>query len=151
MAGGFVELELADVRSEDLRIALFAQFFGNKSLQLLTNDRPCGRPKDESLAYSLVDMEEFQLTADFTVVALLGLLDPLEILGELFFGRESGTIDPLELLIVFVATVISSRDGEEFERLNLLRVAHVGARAKIHELAVLVEGHFSSPAHLRYP
>ena len=76
VAGGLVELELADVRREDLRVALLAQLLADEVLQLLADDRAVGGPEDQALADVLVDDEELQVAAELAVVALLGLLEP---------------------------------------------------------------------------
>src|ERR1700685_621010 len=73
------------------------------------------------------------------MVAVLRLLDLLEVLGELLLRGEGGAVDALELLVLLVAPVVGARDREELEGLDLRAVPDVGARAQVHELAVLVE------------
>ncbi len=142
VAGGLVELELADVRREDLRVALLAQFLADEVLQFLADDGAVRRPEDEALADVIVDDEELQVATELAVVAGLGLLDALEVLREFFPGREGGAVDALELLVVLVAAVVGAGDREQLEGLQLARVAHVGARAEVDELAILVKRNF---------
>ena len=142
MAGGLVELELADVWREDLRVALLAELAADEVLQLLADDRAVGRPEDEALADVFVDVEKLQFLAEFAVVAGLGLLGALEVLREFFLGRKRGAVDALELLVFLVAAVIRAGDGEELEGFQFRGIAHVRAGAEIHELAVLVERNF---------
>ncbi len=139
VAGGLVERELADVRGEDLRVALEAELLGDEVLQLLAQDGAVRGPEDEALADVLVDVEELEVLAQLAVVAELGLLHALDVLGELVLGGEGGAVDALELFVFLVAAVVGARDGEEFEGLHLLGVAHMGAGAEVHELAVFVE------------
>ena len=69
MARRFVEGEFADVRGEDLGVALFAELFADEVLEFLADDRTVGRPEDETLANVFVDVEKFQVAAKFAVVA----------------------------------------------------------------------------------
>jgi hypothetical protein len=63
----------------------------------------------------------------------------LEVRGELLTGGEGRAVDALQLLVLLVAPVVGARDREQLERLDLGGVPHVGARAQVHELPVLVE------------
>ena len=83
--------------------------------------------------------KSFRSLPELAVVAVLGLLGLLEVLGELLLRREGGAVDALELLVLLVAAVVGAGDREQLERLQLRGVAHVGAGAQVHELAVLVE------------
>ena len=139
MPRDLVQLELADVGREDLRVPLLAQLRADEVLELLADDGAVRRPEDEALADVLVDDEETEVAAELAVVAMLGLLQLLQVLRELLPCREGRPVDPLELLVLLVAPVVGAGDREQLERLKLRAVAHVGARAKVHELAVLVE------------
>jgi len=86
--------------------------------------------------------ELFQLATELAGVTGLGLFLTLEVLGQFLLGREGGAVDALELLVLFVTAMVGARDGEQLEGLQLGGVAHVGAGAEVHELAVLVEGDF---------
>ena len=119
MAGRLVELELADVGREHLRVALLAQLLADEALQLLPDDGAVGRPQDQALADVLVDDEELQVPAELAVVAVLGLLHPVQVLGQLLPGGERGSVDPLELLVLLVAAVVGPGYGEKLERLQL--------------------------------
>ena len=74
------------------------------------------------------------------MVALLGFFGTHHGLLELILRRVSGAIDALELLVLLVATVIGAGDVQELERLDLRRVADVGAGTEVDELAVLIKG-----------
>jgi|GEM_PF-3437342 len=129
-------------RREDLRVALLAELVGDEVLQFLTENGAVGRPEDEALAHIFVDVEKFEVAAEFAVVAELGLFELREVVGELVLRRKGGAVDTLELFVLFVAAVIGAGDREEFERLQLRGVADVRAGAEVHEFAVLVEGDF---------
>src|SRR5437867_4101314 len=110
MAGSFVELELADVRREDLRVTLLAEFAADEVLQLLADDRAVRRPENEALANIFVDDEELQIATEFAVIASLRLFEALEVLREFFFRRKRGAVDALELFVLLVAAVIGAGD-----------------------------------------
>ena len=139
MARGLVEIEFTDVWSEYLLVTLLAQLVADEVLQLLANDRAVGRPEDQALAHVFVDYEKLQILAEFAVITGPGLLEAIHIFRELVLGGEGGAVDALELLVFLVAPVVSTGDGEQFERLDLLRVAHMGTGTKVHEFTVLVE------------
>src|SRR5262249_13883992 len=105
VAGSLVKLELADVRREDLRIALFLQLGADEILQFLPHDRAVRRPEDETLADVLVDDEELQVLAQLAVVAGLGLFLLFKVRSQLVLGGKRGAVDALELLVLLVAAM----------------------------------------------
>ncbi len=82
MPRGFIQLKLANVRREHLRVALLAQLFADERLQLLPDHGTVGRPEDEALADVFVDMEKLQFASELTMIAELGLLDLRQVIGE---------------------------------------------------------------------
>jgi len=80
MAAGAVEVELADVRREDLRIALLVEFLGDEVLERATDQRAFRLPEDQTLADGFVDVEKLQLATEAAVVALLRFLKTVEVL-----------------------------------------------------------------------
>ena len=70
----------------------------------------------------------------------LGFLGADDGLLEFVLGRVGSAVDPLQLLVLLVATVVGAGDVEEFERLDLRRVTDVGTGAEVDELAVLIKG-----------
>ena len=92
------------------------------------------------MADLLVDVEKLEFLAEATVVALLRLFGADQRLLQLFLRRESGAVDTLELLVLFVAAVIGAGDVQQLESLDLRRVTDVRPGAEIDELAVLIKG-----------
>lgn len=80
---------------EYLRVALFEKLFGNKGLQLLANDRSPGCPQDHPGTHRVVDMEQAQIAAQFTVVALFGLFQGMQMFFQFILGREGGAVNTL--------------------------------------------------------
>jgi hypothetical protein len=142
VAAGFVEGEFADVRGEDLAVALAGEFGADEVLEFLTDDSTFGGPEDEALADVVVDVEELEFAAEFTVVAFFGFFEGEEVLFEVFFGFEGGAVEPLELAFGFIAHVEGRGDGHEFDVFTLTGVVDVRAGAEVEEVAVLEAGDF---------
>ena len=110
VAGGAVEVELADVGGEDLVVAAFGEVFGDEGLELLADDGAFGHPEDEALTDVFVDVEEVEFAAEFAVVAGLGLFELFEVLAQLGFVFEGGAVDALDLRVGGVAFVVGAGD-----------------------------------------
>ena len=73
------------------------------------------------------------------MVARAGLLEPLQVLGELVLGRERGPVDAREHLAVGVAAPVGAGDRGQLERLRAAGVGRVRAAAEVAERAVGVD------------
>jgi len=96
----------------DLGISLLVELLGNKSFEFLSDDGPVWFPKDETLPDLIIDMKKAEVFSNHPVVALLCLLHTLQVLGEFVFGRESGSINPLQLLLGRVPSVVGPGNME---------------------------------------
>src|SRR6266536_5362972 len=76
------------------------------------------------------------------MVALLRFLKHCEVIVELLFRFERGTVNALELWILFIALVISARYVGELERANVSRAHDVRTGAKIDKIAAAIERDF---------
>ena len=104
---GLIELQLGDVRAEHLLVSLLAQLLGDEVLKLLAHDRAVGGPQHEPLPDRLVDVEQSELLAEQPVIALLRLLQLVEIVGQLFFVGEGGPVHPGQPIRVRVAVPVT--------------------------------------------
>ena len=136
MAAGLVEHRFADVRREDLRVALLAQLLADEVLQFLAQHGTIRRPKDEALPHVFVDVEELQFAAQFAVVALFGLFELHEVCFEFFLAREGRAVEALELRLRLVAHVERRADRHQLHVLALRGVADVRSGAEVDEVAV---------------
>ena len=68
------------------------------------------------------------------MVALLRLLEPLEVRVEILLREERGAVDPGQLLVVLVAAPVGAREARQLERLDRPRVLEVRAAAEVGEL-----------------
>ncbi len=88
----------------------------------------------------LLEVEEVHLAAELPVVALLRLLDLLEIGVELLLLGEGGAVDAGQHLAVGIATPIGARDLHQLEgRADLAGRGHVRTAAEIEPVALLVD------------
>ena len=74
-----------------------------------------------------------------SVVALLRLLQPLEVLVELVPGREERAVDALQLRAVLVAAPVGAGDAGQLERPDLAGRPNVPAAAEVGEVGVGAE------------
>ena|SRR5210317_302773 len=94
------------MRGIDLGISLLVELLGNKPLKFLTDDGPVWFPKDKALPNLFVDMKETEIFSNYPVVALFCLLQTSQVLGEFIFRRESGSINPLQLFLGGIPTMV---------------------------------------------
>ena len=84
-------------------------------------------------------MEEVELRPELAVVALLGLLDHVQVGVELVLLRPRGAIDTLQHLVLRVAAPVGAGELGELEDLELAGRGHVRAAAKVDEIALAVQ------------
>jgi hypothetical protein len=92
-------------------------------------DHPFGMPEHHARRLVL-RMEEVELLAELAVVALLRLLDAMEVRLEVFLLRPRRAVDALEHLVARVAAPVGAGDLHELEHLELARRRHVRARGR---------------------
>ncbi len=88
----------------------------------------------------LLEVEQVHLAAELAVVALLRLLDLLEIGVELLLLGERGAVDAREHLAVGIAAPIGAGDLHQLEGVaDLAGRGHVRAAAEVEPVALLVD------------
>src|SRR5690606_39408015 len=88
--------------------------------------RPGSVPTRRSSDLDLVrEREQVELDTELTVVALLGLGEPVEVVGQLRLGRPRGAVDPLQLLVGLVPTPVRSSTAHEDRKSTRLNSSHV--------------------------
>ncbi len=83
VAARLVKLETRDVRRAHVQVSARQLFIDDEALQLAADRGAVGQPQRQAGANALVDDEELQLFAEPLVVALLGLLEELQVFVEL--------------------------------------------------------------------
>ena len=98
-------------------------------------------PVDESGAKLLVEREEVQFAAQASVVAAMGLFDPLEVLFQLFFCVEEGSVDALEHRVMLVAAPVGAGNAHQLEIGDFACTLDVWPLAQVDEFALLIEAY----------
>ena len=111
--------------------------------------RPLRHPQDQAAADRLADGEQLQLLAEHAVVALLRLLELVQVGVEVLLGEEGGAVEPLELLAGGVVLPVGAGDAQQLERADLAGVRDVRPAAQVDELALAVEAQRSGTSSAR--
>ena len=132
------------LRRLDLLIARAVDRPAHIGLELAIDAIALGVPEDAAVRLFL-EVEEVHLAADLAMVALRGLLQPDEMLGELLLVEPAGAIDTRKLRILLVAAPIGARDARQLEGggVELARRGQVGAAAHVHPaVSRAIDGQF---------
>ena len=101
---------------------------------------PAFRVPEDDARPLLLEMEEVHLAPELAVVALLGLLDLLQVRGQVLVTGPGGAVDALELGILGIATPVGASDLGQLEGIaDLARGGHVWAAAEIGPCALRVD------------
>ena len=139
VARGLPQLLVHDERRGNLHVAGLVVDLAPVVQQRVLKDHAVGQEEREAGGL-VAHHKEVHLAADFAVVALLGLLQHVHVLVELFLGGKGDAVDAGEHLVVLVALPVGARDAGELKGLEGLGVADVGADAHVDVVALLVEG-----------
>ena len=139
VARGLPQLLVHDKRRGDLDVAGLVVDLAPVVQQRVLKDHAVGQEEREAGGL-VAHHKEVHLAADLAVVALLGLLQHVHVLVELFLGGKGDAVDAGEHLVVLVALPVGARDAGELKGLQRLGVADVGTDAHVDVVALLVEG-----------
>ena len=140
VARGDVELLVADVRGDDLLIAVLLLHVAQELLQTVAQCGALRQPERKALAHALREGEQFEVLAQLAVVALLGLFHHLEVLVEHRLLGERDAVDTREHLVLLVAAPVGSGHGGQLDGLDVARVGNMRAAAEVRERTVRIEG-----------
>ena len=139
MPGALEQLRARQVSGPDLGVATLELELADQPLHLVLDDRPVRQQQGEAGADVLGEGEELEFAAEPTVVSLLRLLEPLEVLVELVSGREERAVDALQLRAVLVAAPVGAGDAGQLERPDLAGRLNMPAAAEVGEVGVAAE------------
>ena len=105
----------------------------------LLEDLPALRMPEHRARRLFLQMEQVELAADAAMVALLGLLEPVQVVLELLLVAPRGAVDALEHLVARIAAPVGAGDLHELEGLELAGGRHVRAAAQVDPVALAVE------------
>ena len=135
-----VKIELADVRGEDLEVALLIEFLGDEVFKLATNDSAFGLPEWEALANGFIEGEKIHLFSKTAVVTLLRFLKTLKMLVEHGLVFKTGAVDALKRLLVLISLVEGTGNRHDLEGFAVSGATDVRTRAEIPEVAIFKNG-----------
>ena len=139
VARGLPQLLVHDERRGDLHVAGLVVDLAPVVQQRVLKDHAVGQEEREAGGL-VAHHKEVHFAADLAMVALLGLLQHVHMLVELFLGGKGDAVDAGEHLVVLVALPVGARDAGELKGLQSLGVADVGTDAHVDVVALLVEG-----------
>ena len=137
VTGRLPELTVQDHRRLNLLVAVAAVYLAPVVDELIADDHAVRMEEREARAF-LMQAEEVELLAELAVIALLGLLEHMEVCVEISLLLEGRAVDALQHLVVLVAAPVSTGDAHELQGLDLARRDDVRAGAEIRELALRV-------------
>ena len=107
-------------------------------LNLLPQRPSVGVPKHGARGM-LINVEQVQLTTQFSVVTLFGLLQHRQVLLQIVFAGPCRAINSLKHFIAMVAPPISTCHLHQLEMLELAGARHMGATTQIGEVTLAVK------------
>src|SRR5690606_9977224 len=112
--------------------------FAREGLQRSVQRVTFGMPENEAGGL-IAKAEKVQFPAELPVVSLRSLLQTFQVRIEIALLGKGRAVDPLQHRTVCVAPPVRARYGQELERLQTSRAGHMGAAAKVDELALAIE------------
>ena len=135
---GDPQLLVVDLRRADLDVAALAVLAAAQILEHVPDHHPLGVPERRSRR-DVGEVEQVELRPEPAVVALLRLLEPLEMRVEIALLEESGAVDPGQLRVLLVAAPVGARKTGQLERLDRRGVLQMWPAAEIGEVALGVK------------
>ena len=97
-------------------------------------------PEDQARRFVL-HVEQVELLAEATVVALFRLFKHVQVGVKVFLLRPGGAVDALQLFVAMIAAPIGTSHLHQLEHLELAGRRHVRATTEIDEIAFAVQRH----------
>src|SRR5690606_17960144 len=139
VAGLLPQGTVHDLRRADLLVAGLAQPLADVVAEFGDDDPAVVMPEHHARRLFL-GVEEIEELAEAAMVALLGFLEAVQVLVEILLARPGGAVDPLQHLVVRIAAPVRSGKLHQLEGLDLAGGRHVRPAAKIHPLALAIDG-----------
>ena len=138
VTGLFPQGAIQDLRRFDFLIAIVDVHFAHVLLDLLPDGPTFGMPEDQTRRF-ILEVEQVQQATQFAMVALLGLLQHVQIGVLLFLLCPRRAVDTLQHLVLRVAAPVGAGQLHQLEDLQLAGGRHVRATTQIGEMALAVE------------
>ncbi len=122
---------LRDVRGADVLEPLLDVALPDVVLHHPLDDAALGVEDREAGPELVGEGVQVEVAAQLAVVALLGLLEAMEVRLQRLLGLPGGAVDALELLVLLVATPVRRGGAHQLERRDPLRGRQVRATAQV--------------------
>ena len=140
VAGGFPQCAVDKLRRLHLVITAFFKAAAHIALDLAI-DGPSARMPEYRSRRLFLKVEETKLLAELAVIALLRLLQHMEIGVEFLFGAPCGAVDALQHRAVRIPAPVGTGNAHQFEGMpHAAGRGKVRAAAQVDEIALLIEG-----------
>src|SRR5882724_11562923 len=136
--GLFPEPLVDEDRRGDLLVASRVENLADESLEL-AHQGPAVRKPEGRAGRDVVEGVEVELAPELSMVALLRLLEPPQMLVELLLREPRGAVDALEHRVALVAPPVGAGGREELEVLHVRGRGRVGPAAEVDEVPLPVE------------
>ena len=100
---------------------------------------PFGCQRTRARTHFVLDREEVEALTQNAVVALLRLLQAVQVLSQVLLVEEGGAVDALEHLAALVAAPVRARHAEQLEVSEPARAGDMGPPAEVQEGPVAVD------------
>ena len=139
MPRGLPELTAENHRRADLLITVAAMYLAPIVEQCVAQCHSV-RMEEREARPLLMQAEEIQFSAEFSVVALCRLLQHVQVGIEFFLLLKRRAVDPLQHLVLLAAAPVCTCDTLQFECLDLSGRDDMGTCTEVGELALRIEG-----------
>ncbi len=89
----------------------------------------------------ILHVEQVELLAQATMIALLGLFEHVQVGVEIFLLRPRRAVNALQLLVAMIATPVGTSHLHQLEDLEFGRGRHVRAATEVDEIAFAIKRH----------
>ena len=140
VTGSLVQTNRADTRCHNVQITELSLFCLDIILKLLPYGIALRKEHRQSASYQIVGHKQLHLLADLSVIALLCLLQKLQMCLQLLGCRETYTVNTLHHVVVRIALPVHAGIFYQLEILAELCIVHVRSAAEICKIALVVDG-----------
>ena len=139
VARGIPQLAAREVRRHDGVVPAFEMQVAHVVLELLAEDPALGMPDGQTRAELLGEREQVELAAELAMVALLGLLQAVQVRAQLLRRGPRRAVDPGEHRPRLVPAPVRARELHQLERLQTAGRGHVRTQAQVGPALVAVD------------
>ena len=138
VAGFLPEGFVNNLRAFDLQVAVVTVHLPHVLFHALPQGPALRMPKHQAGGV-VVDMEQIEFAAEFSVITLIGFFEHGQVLLQVFFAGPGCAIHPLQHFIAVVAAPIGASQLHQFKKSQLSGAGHVGPTTQILKRTLAVQ------------